>query len=145
MHSNCSISRHSPYQQHGLSCLFKWHLWYWRDSSVVKRTCCSCRGSELGSQHPCNSLQLSRTPSSPRESNTLFWTPKASTMNIVCIHICSLKNHTHKNKYIFKSVCVCVCVCVCMCAYTKIYTNVPVHVLGSEDNLGTILFPPSES
>jgi hypothetical protein len=40
----------------------------WRGSSVARSTCCSCRGPEFGSQHPCQMAHnhLNPAPGAPR-------------------------------------------------------------------------------
>lgn len=50
----------------------------WRGGSVVKGSCCSFRGHEFDSQHPCQVVRTTCDFSSSR-SSFLYWHPQAST------------------------------------------------------------------
>jgi hypothetical protein len=64
----------------------------WRDGSVVKSTCCSCRGPRFGSQHSCGcsqpsvtSVSVDLTPFASSESTAYTW----------CTDICAGKTLIH--------------------------------------------------
>lgn len=45
--------------------------WGWRVGSVLRNTCCSCKGTRFGSQHQLGGSQLSVTPV-PGDSIPIF-------------------------------------------------------------------------
>lgn len=60
----------------------------WRDSSVIKSTDCSSRGSWFISKHPHSSLQIVYN-SNPRRSNTRFYLPRPPGTRMVHRHTLS--------------------------------------------------------
>ena len=63
----------------------------WRNGSVVKSTKCSCRGTGLGYQHPCQEAYVSYNSSS-KGSSALVYTLRVSAVGCVHSHV---QPHTH--------------------------------------------------
>lgn len=66
----------------------------WRDGSVVKNSCCSCRGQELRSCHPHSGSQLPLTPAAG--DPTPYYSLYEYCTHVVYMHT---GKHTHKANY----------------------------------------------